>query len=220
MKIVLFRSMFMEESYKELVETIKETDLLAIPSGMSGGGKPNSPAKFISIVLSQEEVKEAINALLDRKGLVIGLGEGFKALVDLGLIQHGRISEKTDSLQMASNPMNKNYAGLFETKIISPVDPYYTGETSEILPVSTIFGRIEMNQEDFERYNSKGQIVSVFAGANPYGSKYGIEAMVSENGQVLGKLGEITQLEEGLYTNVFDAKTSPVFKNLKGYFGK
>ena len=219
-KTVLFRSMFMKESYKELVEAIKEADLLALPSGMSGGGKPNSPAKFISIVLSQEEVKKAINELLDRKGLVTGLGEGFKALVDLGLIQHGRIKEKTDSLQMAPNPMNKNYAGLFKTSIISPVEPYYRGATSEILPVSTIFGRIEMDQEDFERYNSKGQIVSVFDGANPYGSRYGIEAMVSENGQVFGKLGEISQLEEGLYANVFEAKTSPVFKNLKEYFVK
>lgn len=216
----LFRNLYTEESYEGLAAAIQKADLVVIPSGMSGGGKPNGAGKFIKIVLSQAKVKEAINQLIDRKGLIIGLGEGFKALVDLGMIEHGKIAEKTDSLNITTNPMDKHYAELFETQVIHPAAPYYQGETTEIVPVSTTDGRVVLTEEDYKKYSQKGQIVSVFAQANPYGSEYGIESMVSENGQVYGKLGEISQLEEGLYLNVFEAKTSEVFANVHAFFSK
>lgn len=214
----LFRTMNIEKSYEDLAQAIGQADLVFIPSGMTGGGKPNTAGKYISKVLGQAQVAQAINQLIERKGLLIGLGEGFKALIDLGLIQHGRVAEKTDSLTIGRNPLDRHHADLFKTKVLNPVAPYYEEALEEILPISTTEGRVILSQEDLEKYKENGQIVSVFAEANPYGSTYGIEAMTSPNGQVLGRLGEISQLEEGLYQNVFEAKSSEIFSNLKKFF--
>ncbi|WP_455088985.1 phosphoribosylformylglycinamidine synthase [Peptoanaerobacter stomatis] len=215
---VLFRSNYADDSYEELVKAIETANIIVIPSGMSGGGKPNSQAKFITLVLSQIQVANAVNSFIEKGGLVIGLGEGFKALVSLGLIQNGKISEKTDSLDITRNPLNRHYADIFETNIVSETSPYFTGITTEMTPVSSTDARVILSDEDFAKYHSAGQIVSVFAGDNPYGSKYGIESMCSANGQVLGRLGDFTQIEEGLFVNVFDAKTSKIFGNIKKYF--
>lgn len=214
----LFRRMDIAGSYQSLAQAIDAADLMVLPSGMSGGGKPNGAAKYISMLLSQADVKAAVNRLIDRKGLVMGLGEGFKALVVLGMIEHGRIADKTDSLDITTNPLDRHYADLFETRVVNAVAPYYSAAITEILPFSTTEGCVRMSAEDFARYSANGQIVSVFASANPYGSEYGIEAMVSANGQVFGKLGELTQVESGLYTNVFDAQNTSVFENMKQHW--
>ena len=214
---IVFRNKFPEDSYNQLGKAIDNCNILAIPSGMTGGAKPECSGKMIAIIFSNPVVGEAVNKLIDRGGLVIGLGEGFNALVSVGLIQHGKVKTKTDSLSITRNPLNTHYSGLLETAIINSVEPFYKGITKEVLPVSALDGRIVMDNKDFQKYLEAGQIVSVFSESNPFGG-YGIEAMVSPNGQVLGMLGDISQLDKGLYANVFNAEQSPVFNNIKEFF--
>jgi len=224
---VLFRTQSADDiknSYKELTEAINKSDIFALPSGMSAGAEPDGGGKLIALILRQPDVKAAVNKMInERKGLVLGIGEGFKALLKTGLIQTGLIQEKDcGDVVLSKHSTNRYHCTLKTVKIEEDINsPWLTGMSGEdeTIPISGQDSEIHLSEKLYKEYLQKGQIVSQFTGACEHKS-HSVEAMTSENGLVLGRIGLIENLKKGLYTNVFDAKESRIFKNAIDYIGE
>ncbi|MCL2628788.1 MAG: phosphoribosylformylglycinamidine synthase [Oscillospiraceae bacterium] len=218
--VFLFKTLSPEviaNSYKELTEAVSNADILAIPSGMSAGAEPDGSAKLIALILRQTAVKDAVNKLVERKGLVLGLGEGFKALLKTGLIQTGQItdSEQTD-ITLTKYPLNQYHCTLKDVIIGDTNSPWLKdmSGTNEMLPVSGQDTALHLSDALYNEYLSNGQIAGHFTCGEPQNS---VEAIVSENGLILGKTGLSERIETGLYTNVVTATESRIFKNAVNY---
>ena len=223
----LFRTNFIEESFRQLEQAISQCDVLALPGGMSLGAEPDGSSRFITNVLKEKNIKQAVNKLIERSGLVFGFGEAFNALIDTGLIENGIISEAKSSLAVTRNISNKYYSGLVAVKEIYHVFPWVDRSETRCLPVSACDGQIILSEKDFDTFLQKGQILSVYIKDdrpavlfpdNPFGAAYAIEGMISENGQVMGRMSDLSQLEEGLYCNVFKAEADNMFRNIRNHF--
>jgi len=227
---VLFRTLTptdVEKSYKELTDAINRADIFAIPSGLTAGAEPDGSAKLIAMIMRHPGVKNALNKLIsERKGLVLGIGEGFKALLKTGAIQTGLVQDKEcDLIAYAKNPTNKYHCTLKSVKIEQTQSPWLKdmGGTTEIVPVSGYDGTIYMPDELYDEFAKNGQIASVYETGKPVKGTvlltgYTVEAMVSENGLVLGRVGLAPNMGKGLYTNVIsDAVESKIFTNAVNY---
>ncbi|MCL2662127.1 MAG: phosphoribosylformylglycinamidine synthase [Oscillospiraceae bacterium] len=237
---VLFRTLTssdIEDSYSELTEAVNNANILAIPSGMSAGAEPDGSSKLIALILRHPNVKEAVNKLIsERKGLVLGTGEGFKALLKTGLIQTGQIQDvENGDILLTKHPSNNYYCTLrtvmIEENTTSPWLKNMAGEL-ETVPISGKDIVVHMSEELYKEYMVKGQITSQYIseqgddssvsindgiGNKKCNSSHTIEAMTSENGLVLGRAGLVENFTKGLYTNVFDAKESRIFSNAVSY---
>jgi len=224
-KTVLFRTRSasdIEDSYRELAEAIKSADILAIPSGMSAGAEPDGSSKLIAMILRHPDVKNAVNELVgERKGLILGIGEGFKALLKTGLIQTGSVQDKEcGEVILAKHSTNRYHCTLKTVKIEEGMkSPWLTGMSGEIetIPVSGQDSEVHLSEELYEDYLKKGQIAPQYLEAYE-NAPHSIEAMTSENGLILGRTGLVENLRKGLYTNVFNAKESRIFANAVKYF--
>jgi len=209
------------ESYIKLTEAINDTDILALPSGMSAGAEPDGSAKLISIILRHPDVKNAVNNLVsERKGLILGLGESFKALQKTGLIQTGQIcDDECEDVILTRNQLNKHHCAFYEIEYMHSNSPWLKGMsgTTEIVPISGMETDVHMSDETFKVYMDRKQIVSMKQGDR---SSASIEAMISENGLILGRTALVENLKKGLYTNIFEAKESQIFKNAVDYVKK
>jgi len=241
---VLFRTLTakdIEDSYSELTEAINNTDILAIPSGMSAGAEPDGSSKLIALILCHPDVKYAVNKLIsERKGLVLGTGEGFKALLKTGLIQTGQIQDaECGDIILTKHPSNKYYCTLSTVKIDENTKSPWLKDMAgdlETVPVSGKDIVVYMSEELYNEYQKKGQLSTQYVKTQGRSSSASceavigdmgnisstaIEAMTSENGLVLGRTGLVENLKKGLYTNVFEAKESRIFENavnyIKGY---
>jgi phosphoribosylformylglycinamidine synthase len=224
--VSLFRTLTakdIKDSFYELTEAINSADILAIPSGMSAGAEPDGSGKLITLVLRQKSVKDAVNNLIkERKGLVLGIGEGFKALLKTGMIQTGEIQDNEyGDIVLAKNPSGRYHNTLKSVKIEHTKSPWLndmSGET-ETVPVSGQDSTIHMADALFNEYLENNQIAARYINETPESkdSSVSIEAMVSKNGLVLGRTGLVENLKKGLYTNVFDAKESQIFTNAVQY---
>jgi len=217
-KALVFRTLTakeLESSYKELVKGINETDILAIPSGMSAGAEPDGSSKLIALILRHKDVKEAINKMItERKGLVLGTGEGFKALLKTGLIQTGLVQdEEYGDVLLTTHPTNKHHCTLKSVKIAENANSAWLTDMNgdvETVPVSGKETIIHLSDELFSEYLKKGQIASQYVGESGPSS---VEAMTSENGLVLGRVGLVENVSKGLYANVIDVEDSRIFCN-------
>jgi len=206
-----------KNNYEEFAGYLDRADILAIPSGMSAGAEPDGSAKLIALILRQPVAKEAVNNLIDRKGLILGLGEGFKALLKAGLIQNGKITdEEKGDIILAKYPLNQYHSTLKNVIIGKTNSPWLNGMSAmkETVPISGQDGVVHMSQALYNDYLSNGQVAAQYVNHEP---PFGIEALVSENGQILGRTGLVERIEKGLYTNVVNAKTSRIFKNAVDY---
>jgi len=210
-----------EDSFNELTEAVNDTDILAIPSGMSAGAEPDGSAKLIAMILRHPGVKNSVNELVnDRKGLILGTGEGFKALLKTGLINTGSIQdEEYEDVVLAKHLTNKYHCTLKTVKIEENTkSPWLTDMSGEIetVPVSGQDSEVHLTDELYKELLKKGQIASRYTETHEQ-IPYSIEAMTSENGLILGRTGLVENLKTGLYTNVFEAKESKIFTNAVNY---
>ncbi|MDR2600619.1 MAG: phosphoribosylformylglycinamidine synthase subunit PurQ [Oscillospiraceae bacterium] len=217
-----------EDSYKELTEAVNRTHILAISSGMSAGAEPDGSAKLITIVLRHSGIKDALNNLITkRKGLVLGFGEGFKALLKTGLIQTGEIQEKEqEDVLLLKHSTNKYHCTLRAVKYNNTNSPWLTGmnNTEETVPVSGLDGIIYMNDDLYEKYIENKQVASEFIDSsvynNPLSKSHIVESLVSKNGLVYGRMGLVDKVEKGLYINVANVDDCWIFKNAVEYVRK
>ena len=220
------------ESILEMEKMIDACDIFVLSGGFSAGDEPDGSAKFIANVLNQEKVKAAINRLIARKGLILGICNGFQALVKSGLLPYGKIGELTkESPTLFRNDINRHISQIVSTKLMTNKSPWLAGlELGQIdsIAVSHGEGKFVVSKELAEKLRDDGQIAFLYvdgngnptteAPYNPNGSDYAIEGIVSKDGLILGKMGHSERYEENLFKNISGNKQQNIFQNAVDYF--
>ena len=221
------------ESIEALEKQIRESQIIMIPGGFSAGDEPDGSGKFIATIFRNERIKDAVNDLLkNRDGLVLGICNGFQALIKLGLVPYGEIVDiEEDMATLTYNNINRHMSSIIRTKITSNKSPWFReGNVGDIHNVSISHGegRFIANEDLLRQLITNDQIatqyvdlegnVSLDMPFNPNGSVLGIEGITSPDGRVLGKMGHSERIGEDLYVNVpgnFDQK---IFESGVKYF--
>ncbi len=222
------------KSTKELARLIDESHIFMISGGFSSGDEPDGSGKFIANVLRNEDVKNALHRFIDDKKLIIGICNGFQALVKSGLLPYGRITDlKEDDPILFKNIINRHVSKLIKTKVSTIHSPWlntFDLNDTHMLPVSHGEGKFVVTEEMYQQLKAKNQIAFQYVddnnkitydpAYNPNGSSYAIEGIISEDGLILGKMGHSERYTENLYQNIPNIKTQEIFKNAVAYFKK
>ena len=221
------------ESTHELARRIRESQIVMIPGGFSGGDEPDGSAKFITAFFRAPEVTEAVRELLQsRDGLMLGICNGFQALIKLGLVPYGDIRPMDETCPtLTFNTIGRHQSRLVRTCVASDLSPWLSkcevGDMHEIA-ISHGEGRFVASPELVAELAAKGQIATQYVGedgepamsldVNPNGSVLAIEGITSPDGRVLGKMGHTERSGEGLYKNVPGNKFQPLIEGGVSYF--
>lgn len=211
-----------KNSKEELAREIRNAQILAIPGGFSLGDEPDGSGKFIANVLMSKEVSEAIDIMRkENDGLILGICNGFQALVKTGLLPGGKIKEvEENDPTLTFNKCRRHIAKFVNTVVKTTNSPWLKyAEVDKVykMPVSHGEGRFALKEDEYERLLQNEQVVSVYDIA-PNGSDYRIESIMSEDGHILGKMGHAERIEENLYKNVYDIEVLNIFKAGVEYF--
>ena len=219
-------------SIEKMKKHIDECHILALSGGFSAGDEPDGSGKFIVNVLNNKVITDAIHALLDRGGLILGICNGFQALVKSGLLPYGRLGQVVkESPTLFRNDINRHISQIVSTRVATTNSPWLSsfelGEQHSIA-VSHGEGKFVVSDEMAEQLFANGQVAfqyvdpageaTLCAPYNPNGSSYGIEGIISENGQILGKMGHTERYEENLFKNIHGNKAQGIFANAVNYF--
>jgi len=218
--IEIFRNLDEDDiknSLKRMAAKIKESQILMIPGGFSGGDEPDGSGKFIATVLRSLEVRQALEEFIEeREGLILGICNGFQGLVKLGLLPFGKIKERsgTDPI-LTVNKIGRHQSKLIHSRISSVNSPWMAGlEVGEIytLPVSHGEGRLLVEADLLKEMVCNGQIATQYVDLsgqptmelpwNPNGSTLAIEGVFSPNGRIFGKMCHSERRRVGIYKNV------------------
>ncbi len=222
-------------SARSFAERIRDSQAVFIPGGFSGGDEPDGSAKFITAFFRNPLIKDAVTELLDVKGgLMLGICNGFQALIKLGLVPYGRIVDpEPDSPTLTFNTVARHHSGIVRTRIASDLSPWFaklsTGDTF-LVPVSHGEGRFVASDEMLQRLARNGQIATQYADCdgnaasdltyNPNGSVWSIEGITSPDGRVLGKMGHAERIGRNLYRNVDGVYNMHLFESAAEFFRK
>ncbi|MCM1177885.1 MAG: phosphoribosylformylglycinamidine synthase [Clostridium sp.] len=221
-------------SIKEMKKNISECHILALCGGFSAGDEPDGSGKFIVNVLNNKEIAEEVHKLLDRGGLVLGICNGFQALVKSGLLPYGRLGQVTkDSPTLFRNDINRHISQMVTTRVASTNSPWLAGMSIgdlHTIAVSHGEGKFVVNEKLAKELFANGQVAFQYADPieeeatmespyNPNGSYYAIEGIISRDGKILGKMGHTERFEENLFKNIVDdGLAQPLFDNAVRYF--
>ena len=237
-KMTIFRNLTAEDvlsSIDEMVEHINACHVLMFAGGFSAGDEPDGSGKFIASVINNQKVGEAITALIDRGGLILGICNGFQALVKSGLLPYGKLGMVTpDSPTLFRNDINRHISQMVTTTVATTASPWLAGMQvgdTHTIAVSHGEGKFVVSEELAKELFENGQVAFRYADPatgeatmeaphNPNGSYYAIEGIISKNGQILGKMGHTERWEEGVFTNIAGNKLQPLFDNAVRYFRK
>ena len=221
-------------SIDEMAESIRNCDILVISGGFSMGDEPDGSAKFIVNVLNNEKVAAEIHSLLGRGGLILGICNGFQALVKSGLLPYGRLGTVTqDSPTLFRNDINRHISQMVSTRVSTLKSPWLSGfRAGEIhtIPMSHGEGKFVVSDEMANDLFENGQVAFQYVDPegrptarspyNPNGSSFAIEGIVDPSGQILGKMGHMERYSEGLLKNIPGNKSQDIFTNAVNYFMK
>ncbi|MBQ8791106.1 MAG: phosphoribosylformylglycinamidine synthase [Ruminiclostridium sp.] len=223
----------MEDSVNEFVARIKESQMIAVPGGFSGGDEPEGSAKFINAFFRNPKIKEEVEEMLyTRDGLMIGICNGFQALIKLGLVPFGKIVPLTsESPTLTYNTIGRHQSQLALTKICTNKSPWLmhckVGEVHNI-PISHGEGRFVASEEVINELIANGQVATQYVDLqgnptmdlafNPNSSMCAIEGIISPDGRVLGKMGHTERISENTCVNVDGNKEQLLFKGGVDYF--
>jgi len=234
-RILVFKNLdeaAIEHSIDELAAAIRESQILALSGGFSLGDEPDGSGKFIANVLNHPKIKAAVEDLLNRKCLVLGICNGFQALIKSGLLPFGKLGDVTpDSPTLYRNNINRHISRLVRTRVATTRSPWLTsfqeGDVHNIA-VSHGEGKFVVSEKLAKQLFENGQVafqycdengnVSMNPADNPNGSFYAIEGIVSDNGLILGKMGHSERKGRNLYKNIEGNKVQDIFANAVSYF--
>lgn len=223
----------LESSIKKMAEEIKRSQMIMLPGGFSAGDEPDGSGKFIAAVFRNPRIKEAVMDLLkNRDGLMLGICNGFQALVKLGLLPYGEIREvSADSPTLTYNQIGRHVSCFVNTKIISDKSPWlWNVSVGDIhtIPVSHGEGRFLAPDFVLKDLAENGQVATQYVDKmgnatydipyNPNGSVWAIEGITSPDGRILGKMGHSERIGSGLYKNVPGNKDQKIFISGVQYF--
>ena len=220
------------KSVETMVDNIGKANILFFAGGFSAADEPDGSAKFIVNILLNEKVRAAIDSFIARGGLIIGICNGFQALVKSGLLPYGNFEDATStSPTLFYNDANQHVAKMVETRIANTNSPWLTGvQVGDIhaIPVSHGEGKFVVTAEEFAELRDNGQIFSQYVDFdgkpsmdskyNPNGSVHAIEGITSKNGQIIGKMAHSERYEDGLFQNIPGNKDQQLFASAVKYF--
>lgn len=234
--VQIFRNLkqsHVEESIERFVKSVNEAQIIMIPGGFSGGDEPDGSGKFIKAAFENEKLKEAVMELLNnRDGLVLGICNGFQALIKLGLVPYGEIRKVDDSCPtLTFNTVGRHVSQIVSTRISSVKSPWMSGvELGDIhqIAVSHGEGRFVASPEVIAEMEKNGQIATQYVNLNgeptydmpynPNGSYYAIEGITSPDGRVLGKMGHSERIGDNVYKNIVGDIDQKLFESGVKYF--
>ena len=220
------------KSVDTMVDNIGKANIIFFAGGFSAADEPDGSAKFIVNILLNEKVRAAIDSFIEGGGLIIGICNGFQALVKSGLLPYGNFEDASStSPTLFYNDANQHVAKMVETRIANTNSPWLAGvEVGDIhaIPVSHGEGKFVVTAEEFAELRDNGQIFSQYVDFegkpsmdskyNPNGSVNAIEGITSKNGQIIGKMGHSERFEDGLFQNIPGNKDQYLFASAVKYF--
>ena len=220
------------DSIDAMCKSIDNCHVFVLSGGFSLGDEPDGSGKFIANVLNNEKVTQAVHRLLDRGGLILGICNGFQALVKSGLLPYGRLGQVSkESPTLFHNDVHRHISQMVVTRVGSVASPWLSsfrvGDLHSIA-VSHGEGKFVVSNELAKELFANGQVAFQYADAegnpttdapyNPNGSYFGIEGIISRNGQILGKMGHTERYDEGLMKNIHGNRSQSIFENAVNYF--
>ena len=220
------------KSVDTMVDNIEKANIIFFAGGFSAADEPDGSAKFIVNILLNEKVRAAIDHFIEGGGLIIGICNGFQALVKSGLLPYGNFEDASStSPTLFYNDANQHVAKMVETRIANTNSPWLAGvEVGDIhaIPVSHGEGKFVVTAEEFAELRDNGQIFTQYVDFegkpsmdskyNPNGSVNAIEGITSKNGQIIGKMGHSERYEDGLFQNIPGSKDQHLFASAVKYF--
>ena len=220
------------KSVDTMVDNIEKANIIFFAGGFSAADEPDGSAKFIVNILLNEKVRAAIDSFIEGGGLIIGICNGFQALVKSGLLPYGNFEDASStSPTLFYNDANQHVAKMVETRIANTNSPWLAGvKVGDIhaIPVSHGEGKFVVTAEEFAELRDNGQIFTQYVDFegkpsmdskyNPNGSVNAIEGITSKNGQIIGKMGHSERYEDGLFQNIPGNKDQYLFASAVKYF--
>ena len=221
------------DSVKVYRKAIAQSQIVMFPGGFSGGDEPDGSAKFFATTFRNAVLKEELEKLVnERDGLILGVCNGFQALIKLGLLPEGRITElKKDSPTLAMNTIGRHISKMVNLKVVSNKSPWLReAELGGIYvnPISHGEGRFVASEEWLDKLYANGQVATQYADAegnptmdemwNPNGSAMAIEGITSEDGRIYGKMGHSERIGDGVFMNIYGDKDIKIFESGVKYF--
>ena len=221
------------ETIEKMVEEIKQAQIVMLPGGFSGGDEPEGSGKFIATTFRNPAVAEAVTQLLNcRDGLMLGICNGFQALIKLGLVPYGKIVDiQENDPTLTFNTIGRHISQMAYTRVTSTKSPWLAGTQAGdmfAVPISHGEGRFVADEATLRRLAENGQIATQYVDPdgnvatdmpfNPNGSVWAVEGITSPDGRVLGKMGHCERKGENLYKNVPFNKDMQIFESGVKYF--
>ena len=223
------------DSINMLKKEIDKSQIIMLPGGFSAGDEPDGSAKFIATIFRNPKIKDSVMKLLnERDGLILGICNGFQALIKLGLLPYGKIIDIEENMAtLTYNNINRHMSSIVRTKITSKKSPWFNevslGEVHSI-PISHGEGRFVASEDLLKELVENDQIATQYIDLegnmamnmpyNPNGSSLAIEGITSRDGRILGKMGHSERIGENLYKNIPGEFDQKLFKSGVDYFRK
>jgi len=224
----------LSDSVERMAKALAQAQVMFLPGGMSAGGEPDGSGKFIAALLRNPKLSEAVMELLDKRmGLIGGIGDGFHALMKLGLVPFGKITDmRADCPALTFNSLGRHQSKLVRSRVASVLSPWLAlcepGEI-QLAPISSAEGRFACPAPMLQHLIGNGQIATQYVGLdsnpsmdiqyNPFGSLCAIEGITSPDGRVFGRMAHSERTGPGLYRNVPGSEAdSKMFQAAVDYF--
>lgn len=235
-EIIVFRNQNgqqIRESVDAYVRAINNSQIIMIPGGFSAGDEPEGSAKFITSVFRNPQIADAVMDMLNhRDGLMLGICNGFQALVKLGLVPYGEIRpQSADAPTLTFNTIGRHQSKMAYTRVTSNLSPWLQQATlgnTYVIPMSHGEGRFVAPQEWIDRLLKNGQVATQYVDLqghptmdeeyNLNGSYHAIEGITSPDGRVLGKMGHSERRSKGTYFNIYGDQDQRLFESGVAYF--
>ena len=222
-----------EQSVDTIVNEIKTSQIIMLPGGFSAGDEPDGSGKFIATVFRNPKIAEALNEFLTKQdGLMLGICNGFQALIKLGLVPYGEIREcSVDAPTLTYNNIGRHQAKVVTTKIVSNKSPWLA--KTEIGDMHTVAishgeGKFVCNENEFKQLVENGQIATQYVNLdgeatydieyNPNGSYFAVEGITSIDGRIFGKMGHSERIGQHVMKNIIGEKDQKIFESGVNYF--
>ena len=220
-------------SIDQLATEIKNSQIFFLPGGFSAGDEPDGSAKFITAVLNNAKVRESIEGLLARDGLIIGICNGFQALIKSGLLPYQDFNVTTDSPTLAHNNISRHQSKIVQTRFTGANSPWFTninpGDIHNVV-ISHGEGKFTAADHTIKKLIDEGLVAFQYVDPsgnptmneryNPNGSAMAIEGIISPDGRILGKMGHSERSGEGIFKNVDGNYDQKIFISGVEYFTK
>ncbi len=219
-----------DKSINGLYKKIKECDILNLSGGFSLADEPDGSAKYITCVLSHPKIKNAIENHLKNKKLILGICNGFQALINSGLLPYGKFNISKNSPALKNNPIGKHISTILNVKYLNANSPWIKKNSLNKIfkiPISHGEGSFSISNSDAKKIFKNNQLASVYTddkgniidlnAINPNNSDLNIEGIVSLDGLILGKMGHSERIKENLYKNIQPFDIDPLFENGVNY---